>query len=211
MFDLGWQQRFTHGRDLFGSTLFLVRRICFLSDPNSHGPCRNVKTQCSVFSPVSVLPLLNSSPNCTIISANVRPNGVPVIQCSIGAAYSYDPTLSTWITLSERWWSEGSDAWQGRQRGNNQSSGRGVLGCIESAIGTNGDVSAAEKLRPPWWDAAMTLGHLETRLHSTKVLDSPQEYKQALLLYAKKISDEAFKGKAEELIKELYGPIYWCA
>jgi hypothetical protein len=25
----------------------------------------------------------------------------------------------------------------------------------------------------------------------------------------KKIADEGFKGKAEELVKELYGPVYW--
>ena len=55
----------------------------------------------------------------------------------------------------------------------------------------------------------MTLGHLETKLHAARVLDSPQEYKQVLLVYAKKIADEGFRGKAEELIKELYGPVYW--
>jgi protein HIRA/HIR1 len=53
------------------------------------------------------------------------------------------------------------------------------------------------------------LGHLETRLHATRLLDSPQEYRQALLVYAKKIADEGFKNKAEELVKELYGPVYW--
>jgi protein HIRA/HIR1 len=99
--------------------------------------------------------------------------------------------------------------WQGRQRGNGQSGSRGVLASIESAIGTSDDTSAAERPRPLWWTTALTLGHLESRMHAAKVLDSPQEYKQALLLYAKKISDEAFKGKAEELIKELYGPVYW--
>ena len=37
------------------------------------------------------------------------------------------------------------------------------------------------------------------------------EYKQALLLYAKKIADEGFRAKGEELIKELFGPVYWYA
>ena len=64
---------------------------------------------------------------------------------------------------------------------------------------------------------------------STRLLDSPQEYKQvsgmrrrvrkdgadricqALLVYAKRIADEGFRGKAEELVKELFGPVYWCA
>jgi len=55
----------------------------------------------------------------------------------------------------------------------------------------------------------MTLGHLETRLHAARLLDSPAEYKQYLTLYAKRIADEGFRAKAEELIKELCGPIYW--
>ena len=71
------------------------------------------------------------------------------------------------------------------------------------------DGSTAEKQRPAWWTAAMTLGHLETRLHAAKALDSPAEYKQALLLYAKTIADEGFRGKAEELLRELFGPVYW--
>jgi protein HIRA/HIR1 len=71
------------------------------------------------------------------------------------------------------------------------------------------DPSDAEKPRPKWWNPALTLGHLESRLHSAKLLDSPTEYKQALLLYAKNIADEGFRGKAEELIRELFGPVYW--
>lgn len=68
---------------------------------------------------------------------------------------------------------------------------------------------SAEKPRPTWWGTALTLGHLETKLHAAKVLESPQEYKQALLVYAKKIADEGFRAKAEELVKELFGPVYW--
>ena len=41
------------------------------------------------------------------------------------------------------------------------------------------------------------------------MLDSEYEYKQVLLVYAKKIADEGFRAKAEELVKELFGPIYW--
>jgi len=44
---------------------------------------------------------------------------------------------------------------------------------------------------------------------SARALDSPGEYKQALLLYAKKVADEGFRGKAEEVIKDLFGPVYW--
>lgn len=46
-------------------------------------------------------------------------------------------------------------------------------------------------------------------MHAARILGSPQEYRQALLLYAKLLADEGFRRKAEELLKELYGPIYW--
>jgi len=46
-------------------------------------------------------------------------------------------------------------------------------------------------------------------LQATRVLESPAEYKQALLIYAKRIAEDGFRGKAEELVKELFGPLYW--
>ena len=55
--------------------------------------------------------------------------------------------------------------------------------------------------RPAWWNTALTLGHLESRLHACRLLDSASEYRQALILYVKKIADEGFRGKAEEVLK----------
>ena len=169
-----------------------------------------MRNQAAKFSPTSINPILAPSPNLTIISAVVRPNGAPVIQLSDGVAHTYDPALLTWTKLSEPWWAEGSDAWQGRQR-TSQISTRGPVAIIESTISERMavDSSRAEKVRPAWWSAALTLGHLESKLHAAKALDSPQEYKQALLLYAKRIADEGFRAKAEELVKELFGPVYW--
>jgi protein HIRA/HIR1 len=171
-----------------------------------------MKKQAIYFPPVSVLPLLSSSPNHTITAVSVRPNGAPVINTSNCVAYSYDASLSTWVKISERWWAEGSDAWQGRQRATNATSNRGAMSMIEGSV--NGtpppDEIPADRKRPDWWSAALTLGHLETKLHATRLLDSPQEYKQVLLLYARRIADEGFRAKGEELIKELFGPVYWC-
>ncbi|KAL1686667.1 WD40-repeat-containing domain protein [Schizophyllum commune] len=166
----------------------------------------DVKSGKAFFPPVSVTPVLQ--PDQNIVAASVRHNGVPVLNTSAGTAYAHDPSLSTWVKVSERWWSEGSNAWSGRQRSNAQHAIRGPMAAIESSISVL-DESAAVKPRPQWWESALTLGHLETRMLSTRLLDSPQEYKQALLVYAKRIADEGFRGKAEELAKELFGPIYW--
>ncbi|KAG2063900.1 histone transcription regulator 1 [Suillus decipiens] len=165
----------------------------------------NVKNVASFFPPTSVAPLLSSSPNCMILSATVRHNGAPMIHCSSGIAYTYDVQLFTWTKLSERWWAEGSDVWQGRQRANKD---KDVVASIEGAIGST-SIPAPHKERPTWWNTALTLGHLESKLHAAKALDSALEYKQALLIYARKLADEGFRAKAEELIKELFGPIFW--
>ena len=99
----------------------------------------------------------------------------------------------------------------------NSSSNAGVVAAIEARISEQMAASGAsspadaEKQRPQWWAPALTLGHLETRMQAARVLESPSEYKQALLLYAKVIADEGFRGKAEEILKELYGPVYWYA
>ncbi|KAG2751185.1 hypothetical protein P692DRAFT_20952439 [Suillus brevipes Sb2] len=113
--------------------------------------------------------------------------------------------LFSWTKISERWWAEGSDVWQGRQR---TSKDKDVVASIEGAIGST-SIPAPHKERPTWWNTALTLGHLESKLHAAKTLDSAIEYKQALLIYARKLADEGFRAKAEELIKELFGPIFW--
>ena len=164
-----------------------------------------------MMAPISILPVLNSSPNTQIISTSIRSNGAPLIQLSTGVALSYDATLMSWVKVSESWFAQGSTHWKGRQRGNSNNDLRGIVTALEARITERmiDDGSTAEKQRPAWWTAAMTLGHLETRLHAAKALDSPAEYKQALLLYAKTIADEGFRGKAEELLRELFGPVYW--
>ena len=138
-------------------------------------------------------------------------NGAPIIHVSSGCAYSYDPELLTWVKLSDKWWAGGSSAWQARSRAGALSANRGVVATIEHIISEQtGPDDGANRERPNWWEAALTLGHLEARMQATRVLDSPTEYKQALLVYAKRIAEDGFRGKAEELVKELFGPLYWC-
>ena len=64
---------------------------------------RDVKKQAAKFLPTSVISILGPSPNFTILSTAVRPNGTPVIQLSDGLAHSYDAALCAWTKLSEPW------------------------------------------------------------------------------------------------------------
>ncbi|KAI0084762.1 WD40 repeat-like protein [Irpex rosettiformis] len=169
----------------------------------------NVKQQKALFPPTSIHPILGSTPNISVSSATIRANGTPIIKLTSNVVYSYDASLCSWTKLTDGWYAEGSDAWQGRQRANTQIANRGIVSTLESYVTEVGPPVDSEKERPAWWSTALTLGHLETRLHAAKTLDSPQEYKYALVLYAKKVADEGFRAKAEELVKELFGPTYW--
>lgn len=173
---------------------------------------RDVKKARANFAPTSVRPI--SSPNGSahgtttgIMSLVARPNGSPIVGATSGVTYSYDSNLCSFVKLSEPWWAEGSDAWSSRPRNTNAQ--QAVVASIESAISERIAPPPGTVERPPWWTSALTLGHLESKLHAARLLDSGVEYKQILLVYAKKIADEGFRNKAEELIKDLFGPIYW--
>lgn len=57
---------------------------------------------------------------------------------------------------------------------------------------------------------AVSLAHFETRLSAAIALDSPSEYKAFLVQYAKRLAEEGLRSKAEELVRELLGPVYQC-
>ncbi|KAG8949834.1 HIR complex subunit [Tulasnella sp. 419] len=167
----------------------------------------NTKTQRTSFPPISISPIL--SPNASIHSVQLRPNGAPLIVLSSGEAYSYDTDLYALVKVGDVRWADGSAAWEGRQRANKAVVSKGVVSSLENSLSELQLQDVKPVQHPNWWETAFTLGHLETRQHAAKILDSPTEFKSAVLLYAKRIADEGFRGKAEELIRDLCGPVYW--
>lgn len=179
-------------------------------------PYRNVKKQAANFPPVSLRPIL-SNPNTRLTGVSTRSNGVSMLSCSNAVVYTYDLSLNCFTKLADRWWAEGSEAWQ-RQRSAAATSGNNNKGLVAYVEGYCNNIPVPEspttnspddKTKPQWWAEALTLGHLETRMYAAKTLDSPAEYKQALFTYARRIAEEGFRWKAEELIRELFGPVYW--
>lgn len=173
---------------------------------------RNTLTRKAAFAPVSVLPLLqDSTETITIETAKIRSNGTPLLRMSTGTAYAYDASVLAWEEVTGSWWAESSPLWT-RTRGGTSS--KGIVAGLEMSLNeSRPDITSAAEVaagiaRPRWWNDALTLGHLETRMYACVLLDSPAEYKAFLSLYAKKLAEEGYKGKAEELIRELHGPIY---
>lgn len=71
-------------------------------------------------------------------------------------------------------------------------------------------------LKPPADDVGRTkdfeltaaLRHLELRMAGSILLGCKEEWQHALRAYARRIADEGLKSLAEELVKELLGPVY---
>lgn len=177
----------------------------------------------SIYPPLNVSSLLSStSPSPpSITTSALLPNGTPLIALSSGSTFSYDRDLQSWTRVCEPWWSK-SDAWEGRKGRNANASGRGIIRSIEGAVNelvTEDDERDGEEKKLSGetatpqgstkdFNLAVTLSHLETRIQAAIALDSPAEYKASLLSYTRELAKEGLSSKAQELIKELLGPIY---
>lgn len=164
----------------------------------------------------------------------VRSNGVAVIVTSHPAAYIYDASKSAFTPLLTPHQLSGSPLISaipnahserndrgGRQRGG-ASGAPGPVGAIEAQVVElwrkvqhemqtdlpQSQPRASEDIKPEWWDVAMTLQHLDMRMRACELLESKEEYKMAMKAYAQIIGQEGFRGRAEELAKDLMGPLY---
>ena len=137
----------------------------------------------------------------TVEKLHIRPNGTPTVISSEPAAYLYDISRLEWTCVSSPWYLAGSPlrSW----------TNTGPLAEIELEVSEawkGRPVEEAEK--PEWWDTAMEMGHLETKMRAAELLDSKEEYRTWLIRYAGVLGKEGFRARAEELIKEFIGPVY---
>ncbi|TIA93160.1 hypothetical protein E3P99_00244 [Wallemia hederae] len=164
----------------------------------------------------------------TIKSVQLRPNGVPAVVLSNGTAYAYDyKELKTWTLVSSTKYVK-SAAWdrRGRQRHSSSSAAQSTQSQHHYQLQQSSPISQIEMLLNEMVDeksiedvtlkkdereeeeAVYTYSHLETRLHAAILLDSPAEFKSSMVTYARRLSDEGFRGKAEEFLKEYMGPVF---
>ncbi|CBQ69311.1 related to histone transcription regulator HIP1 [Sporisorium reilianum SRZ2] len=192
----------------------------------------NIRADREIHRPVSVLNLLGDPEN--LFSMSVHANGAPIVILQSEKAYTFDDKKLGWVCVSDGWWAEHSEAWDGRTRSRgSEASIRDPVRAIEAEINTmyvrriHGDnpVGAQEESdsddeTPPVemsvpedkksdFVIAVTLRHLEARMLAATILDSANEYKNHLMAYAKRIAEEGIKNQAEDLIKALIGPIYY--
>ena len=109
-------------------------------------------------------------------------NGSPILAFSGGTTLGWSEGLQTWVRIHESWWREGSD--------------------VDAAPEQNDG-------KPKAFRAALTLGHLETRIAASLMVGSGEQWRDTVVDYARRLASESYVERAEELVRELAGPVFW--
>ncbi|KAI5795776.1 TUP1-like enhancer of split-domain-containing protein [Geopyxis carbonaria] len=188
----------------------------------------------AVHPPVSVAPILdiaNTLPKEvpsraeSILEAGMNSQGNVIISLTNGDGYTYSRDLCVWQRLSEAWWAVSSQYWDTSARavpggsGTEPSVSAGVIAHLERRTTTEvllhgrgrmlQRITKTAQAREGFegFETAVSLGHLENRMAAAIALNAREEYRSYLLIYAKRIAIEGMKGKVEELLRDLMGPL----
>nr|XP_019010171.1 uncharacterized protein I206_04639 [Kwoniella pini CBS 10737]OCF48952.1 hypothetical protein I206_04639 [Kwoniella pini CBS 10737] len=155
----------------------------------------------ALISSVSISHLLDdssTSSNIEIKQCLIQPNGVPIIITSQPAAYAYDNSLSDWITISSTHQNSSSPL---------TTTSTGIVGDIESMTRSLWKGKRRDN-GGEWWTESMTMSHHEVRIAAATLLESKEGYQEFISAYINYLGNEGFLERAEEVLRELIGPIY---
>lgn len=127
--------------------------------------------------------------------AKIYDNGASLITFISGTSIAWDQNLGAWVRLAELWWHQ-----QPPPRRSSRASDPSVSPTSPSRRSTVEESPLG---------AALALGSLETRLHAARILGSPSDYRTALMMYTSKLADDSLADRADELVRELCGPVFW--
>lgn len=134
-------------------------------------------------------------------SIDVCENGTPLIVSSTSDAYAFDSDLQSWVPVCEA-----------RLLEHDVPTGREVAGPLsrleeQCRLRMKPMVNGTEH-EPDWWKETQQMTIMEMRIRASRLLGSRDEYRYWLSQYATFVARQDFVGRAEELLKELIGPLY---
>ncbi|CAO3675192.1 unnamed protein product [Umbelopsis vinacea] len=183
----------------------------------------DVINETSFLSEISVAPVLQvatvvptadytAHPAPTIKDIRIQNNGTPIIITNHSQAFAYHLNMKVWTRICDAWqmlselWGSGSQ---------NMDASKHPLGWLSRATTTIGHKASsighhAKTLARMDHQATsiITLGHIETQLAVAVLLDSPDEYRQWMIYYAKRLATENATERVDELCRWLLGPTY---
>lgn len=151
------------------------------------------------------------APHGDYASMYVHTNGVPVlIVKQPQAALALDTQKQAFVCIAQGTLARLSDAWDVRLRERSATPRDPVLQAecaLSEALPP--ESTAAQAGATPQQRLAATLSHLDMRMSAAELLNSANEYRQALYALGRRLADEGLQSQAEDLVETLLGPVYY--
>uniref|UniRef100_A0A3Q4HDB2 Protein HIRA n=1 Tax=Neolamprologus brichardi TaxID=32507 RepID=A0A3Q4HDB2_NEOBR len=156
----------------------------------------------------SLLTVLSGA-DTTVSQSLLTQQGVPVIGLSNGKSYCFSSSLETWTLIADK-----SDSlvqcadFRSCLPSHDTPVSSGPLAVMQGRNLNAGRLASRLSSTPHHLQQSMTLAFLENQLASALTLQSAQEYRYWLLIYARFLVNEGSEYRLRELCKELLGPVH---
>ncbi|XP_053326873.1 protein HIRA isoform X2 [Spea bombifrons] len=168
----------------------------------------DVQSQTVIIKNESLQPILSGN-DLTVSHTLLTQRGIPVLNLSNGKAYCFNPALCTWNLINDM---QDSMA-QCADYMNCMSSQDGImcsgpLSIIQGRTSNAGRQAARLFTMPHQVQQETTMAYLENQIAAALILQSSQEYRYWLLIYARYLVNEGFEQRLREVCQELLGPVH---
>ncbi|XP_006890505.1 PREDICTED: protein HIRA-like isoform X2 [Elephantulus edwardii] len=169
---------------------------------------RDVNKQVVVVKEESLHSILAGS-DMTVSQILLTQHGIPVMNLSDGKAYCFNPSLSTWILISDKQDSLAQCAdFRSSLPSQDAMLCSGPLAIIQGRTSNSGRQAARLFSMPHMVQQETTLAYLENQVAAALSLQSSHEYRHWLLIYARYLVNEGFEYRLREICKDLLGPVH---
>nr|XP_033475446.1 protein HIRA [Epinephelus lanceolatus] len=145
----------------------------------------------------------------TVSQSLLTQQGVPVIGLSNGKSYCFSSSLETWTLIADKGDSLVQCAdFRSCLPTHDAPVSSGPLAVMQGRNLNAGRLASRLSSTPHHLQQSMTLAFLENQLASALTLQSAQEYRYWLLIYARFLVNEGSEYRLRELCKELLGPVH---
>ncbi|XP_031587173.1 protein HIRA isoform X1 [Oreochromis aureus] len=168
----------------------------------------DVQKQKALVKNESLLTILSGA-DTTVSQSLLTQQGVPVIGLSNGKSYCFSSSLETWTLIADK-----SDSlvqcadFRSCLPSHDTPASSGPLAVMQGRNLNAGRLASRLSSTPHHMQQSMTLAFLENQLASALTLQSAQEYRYWLLIYARFLVNEGSEYRLRELCKELLGPVH---
>ncbi|XP_040204233.1 protein HIRA isoform X2 [Rana temporaria] len=168
----------------------------------------DVQNQVVVVKDESLQPILSGN-DMTVTQTLLTQRGIPVLSLSNGKAYCFNPALSTWNLVSDKQDSLAQCAdYRNCLTSQDAILCSGPLAIVQGRASNAGRQAARLFTMPHQVQQETTMAYLENQIAAALILQSSQEYRYWLFIYARFLVNEGFEQKLREVCQDLLGPVH---